>query len=37
MNINDFDWKRNKYVVIPKGTDIKERMFQGKTMQPWLA
>lgn len=32
MNINDFDWKRNKYVVIPKGTDIKERMFQGNNI-----
>ena len=29
MNSNDFDWKRNKYVVIPQGTEIKERMFQG--------
>lgn len=29
MSSNDFDWKRNKYVVIPQGTKIKERMFQG--------
>ena len=28
MIMGEFDWKKNKHVVIPQGTKLTERMFQ---------
>ena len=32
MIMEEFDWKKNKHVIIPQGTKLTERMFQRNHM-----